>query len=83
MINLLPQQTALTVAALDGLAKLANYSLMDTLNCDPDATRNGVDHTPRQVLTGDYVPVNPPPIKTPSMLRTAKTFFTNLVFPTA
>jgi uncharacterized protein YdiU (UPF0061 family) len=80
MINLLPQQTALTVAALDGLAKLANYSLMDTLNCDPDATRNGVDHTPRQVLTGDYVPVNPPPIQDPEYVTHSKNFFHELGF---
>jgi len=80
MINLLPQQTALTVATLDDLAKLANYSLMDTLNCDPDATGNGVDHTPRQVLTGHYVPVNPTPIQDPEYVTHSKNFFHELGF---
>jgi uncharacterized protein YdiU (UPF0061 family) len=80
MINLLPQQTTLTVATLDDLAKLANYSLMDTLNCDPDATGNGVDHTPRQVLTGHYVPVNPTPIRDPEYVTHSKNFFHELGF---
>ena len=83
MLNRLSQETASTVATLDDLAQLANYSLMDTLNCDPDAKANGADHAPRQVFTGHYVPVNPTPIKDPSTSRTAKTFFANLASPTA
>ena len=47
--NRLPQESIPTVATLDDLAKLANYSLMDTLNCDPDAKVNGVDHAPRRL----------------------------------
>ena len=65
---------------LDDLAKLANYSLMDTLNCDPDATENGVDHTPRQVFSGHYVPVNPTPIKDPKYVAHSKSFFSELGF---
>jgi uncharacterized protein YdiU (UPF0061 family) len=69
-----------TVASLNDLAKLANYSLMDTLNCDPDATENGVDHAPRQVFTGHYVPVNPTPIKDPVYVAHSKHFFSELGF---
>ena len=39
MTNRLSQETPSTIATLDELAKLANYSLMDTLNSDPAAQR--------------------------------------------
>jgi uncharacterized protein YdiU (UPF0061 family) len=78
--NRLSQETSPTVATLDDLAKLANYSLMDTLNCDPDAKANGADHAPRQVFTGHYVPVNPTPIKDPEYVAHSKTFFRELGF---
>jgi len=80
MTNRLPQKTSSTISTLDDLAKLANYSLMDTLNCDPDATENGVDHAPRQVFTGHYVPVNPTPIKDPEYVAHSKNFFSELGF---
>ncbi len=69
-----------TIATLADLAKLANYSLMDTLNCDPDAQANGADHAPRQVFTGHYVPVNPTPIKDPEYVAHSKNFFRELGF---
>ncbi len=80
MTNRLSQETFPTVATLDDLAKLANYSLMDTLNCDPDAKANGADHAPRQVFTGHYVPVNPTPIKDPEYVAHSKNFFRELGF---
>lgn len=63
---------------LDDLAQLANYSLMDTLNCDPDATDDGVDHAPRQVFSGHYVPVNPTPIRDPEFVAHSQHFFREL-----
>ncbi|KXO08018.1 Selenoprotein O-like protein [Moritella sp. JT01] len=80
MTNRLPQKTSSTISTLNDLAKLANYSLMDTLNCDPDATENGADHAPRQVFTGHYVPVNPTPIKDPEYVAHSKNFFSELGF---
>jgi len=80
MTNRLPQKISSTISTLDDLAKLANYSLMDTLNCDPDATDNGEDHAPRQVFTGHYVPVNPTPIKAPEYVAHSKNFFSELGF---
>ncbi|MDF1688281.1 MAG: protein adenylyltransferase SelO family protein [Cycloclasticus sp.] len=80
MTNRLPQKTSSTISTLDDLAKLANYSLMDTLNCDPNARENGVDHAPRQVFTGHYVPVNPTPIKDPEYVAHSKNFFSELGF---
>ena len=89
MTNRLPQKNNSTVSAipttptskiatLGELAKLANYSLMDTLNCDPDATENGVDYAPRQVFSGHYVPVNPTPIKDPEYVAHSNAFFAEL-----
>jgi len=80
MTNRLHQKTSPTLSTLDDLAKLASYSLMDTLNCDPDATGNGADHAPRQVFTGHYVPVNPTPIKDPAYVAHSKNFFSELGF---
>lgn len=68
------------VATLNDLATLANYSFMDTLNCDPDATANGRDHEPRQVFTGHYVPVNPTPIPSPEYVTHSKNLFLELGF---
>ena len=80
MTNRLSQETFPTVATLADLAKLADYSLMDTLNCDPDAKANGTDHAPRQVFTGHYVLVNPTPIKDPEYVAHSKNFFRELGF---
>lgn len=80
MTNRRHHKTSLTISTIDDLAKLANYSLMDTLNCDPDATEDGGDHNPRQVFTGHYVPVNPTPIKDPEYVAHSKNFFSELGF---
>ena len=69
-----------TVETLEHLAKLANYSLLDALNRDPQAKANGVDHSPREVFTGHYVPVNPTPIKEPRYVAHSKNFFSELGF---
>jgi uncharacterized protein YdiU (UPF0061 family) len=80
MTNRLDQETTATVATLEDLVKLANYSLMDTLNSDPQAKANGIDHAPRQVFTGHYVPVNPTPIKDPEYVAHSKNLFRELGF---
>ena len=80
MPHRLSQETSPPVATLDDLAQLAHYSLMDTLNCDPDAKANGADHAPREVFTGHYVPVTPTPIKDPEYVAHSKTLFCELGF---
>ena len=74
------QQTSTIIKTLGDLAPLADYSLMDTLNCDPNATDNGVDHVSREVFTGHYVPVNPTPIENPQYIAHSKIFFKELGF---
>ena len=68
------------VATLDDLAELANYSFVDTLNCDPDANASGADHAPRQVFTGHYVPVNPTAIQDPEYVAHSRKLFHELGF---
>ena len=80
MKNNLSQETSPTVLTLDDLAKCADYSLMSTLNCDPQAKANGVDHESRQVFTGHYVLVKPTPIKEPEYVVHSKNFFHELGF---
>ena len=72
------QKPSATLTTLEDLAKLANYSLMDTLSSDPDAKDNGADHLPRQVFTGHYVPVNPTPIRDPEYVAHSQNFFREL-----
>jgi uncharacterized protein YdiU (UPF0061 family) len=74
------ENTLPTIATIDDLATLANYSLMDTLNCDPDATDSGDDHSPRQVFSGHYVPVTPTAIESPEYVTHSKQFFRELGF---
>lgn len=68
------------ISTLSDLARLADYSLLDTLAPDPEAHQDGVDHFPRQVFSGHYVPVNPTPIKEPHYIAHSPTFFRELGF---
>ncbi len=76
-MNAINKPSAL-VKTLNDLAPLADYSLMNTLTPDPEAKANGVDHLPRQVFSGHYVPVNPTPIKDPQYIAHSKNFFSEL-----
>jgi len=80
MANKQPLKAASAVKTLDDLAKFVDYSFMDTLNRDPEANDTGVDHAPRQVFTGHYVPVNPTPIEAPEYVAHSNTFFSELGF---
>jgi len=72
--------TSPDLMTLDDLAKLVDYSLMDTLICDPDAKASGDDHTLRQVFSGHYVPVTPTPIEAPEYVAHSHTLFDELGF---
>lgn len=66
------------ISSLSDLADYADYSLMDNLRRDPDATETGIDHHPRQVFSGHYVPVKPTPIADPQYVAHSKSFFREL-----
>lgn len=74
------QQKSQTVETLRDLAALSDYSLMDTLDRDPEAKEDGIDHDPRQVFSGHYVPVTPTPIQDPQYVAHSKNLFLELGF---
>lgn len=76
----LTSATSPYVASLDDLALMADYSFMDTLNRDPEATADGIDYAPRQVLSGHYVPVRPTPIEHPGYVAHSQSLFRELGF---
>jgi len=51
---------------------------MDTLRADPDSTRDGNDHHPRQVFSGHFVPVTPTPLEAPEYVSHSSSFFAEL-----
>ncbi|KGG25830.1 MULTISPECIES: protein adenylyltransferase SelO [unclassified Prochlorococcus] len=66
------------ITTVDEFEKLADYSLMDSLNTDPDARVDGDDHLARQVFSGHFVPVTPTPLKNPEYVTHSSTFFNEL-----
>ncbi|AWB68901.1 hypothetical protein C2869_03060 [Saccharobesus litoralis] len=68
------------VTSFTELAQLADYSLLDNLTPDPQASNNGVDHNPRQVFSGHYVPVNPTPLAEPEYIAHSPSLFSELGF---
>lgn len=67
-----------TIQTLSDVAPFADYSLMDKLNSDPQATTDGIDHEPREVFSGHYVPINPTAIENPQYVTHSKSFFREL-----
>ena len=65
-------------ASFDDFIQNANYSLLDVLNPDPESTKDGEDHRPRQVRSGHFVPVTPKPLPQPTYISHSKTFFAEL-----
>ena len=59
-------------------SQLADYSLMDSLQKDPQANENGDDHHPRQVFSGHYVPVTPTALPSPEYVAHSKALFKEL-----
>ena len=66
------------VTTFDEFVQLADYSLMNTLNADPDATEDGDDRRARQVFSGHFVPVSPTPLAEPEYVAHSSTFFKEL-----
>lgn len=67
-----------TTTSFAEFAQRADYSLMDSLHPDPQATGDGDDHQPRQVFSGHYVPVRPTPIPAPEYVTHSRTLFHDL-----
>jgi len=59
-------------------AERADYSLLESLQADPQARGDGQDHRPRQVFSGHYVPVTPTPLPAPEYVAHSSTLFREL-----
>ena len=59
-------------------AQRADYSLLDGLVADPQASADGQDHRPRQVFSGHYVPVTPTPLPEPEYVAHSRSLFEEL-----
>jgi uncharacterized protein YdiU (UPF0061 family) len=67
-----------TTATFAAFAQRADYSLLESLQADPQATGDGHDHRPRQVFSGHYVPVMPTPLPAPEYVAHSSTLFHEL-----
>ncbi len=67
-----------TIRTFTEFSNQANYSLMDSLLPDPQATNDGDDHLTREVLSGHYVPVTPTAIPDPEYIANSTTLFNEL-----
>ena len=72
------QNSEQSAASFNNFIKSANYSLLDNLHPDPESTKDGDDHRPRQVRSGHFVPVTPKPLPQPTYISHSKTFFSEL-----
>ncbi len=80
-MSLTPKSPVKTIINnFDEFVQLADYSLLEKLNCDPDARGEGNDHSPREVYSGHYVPVTPTPLPDPEYVTHSTTFFKDLGF---
>ena len=70
--------TAVPTTTFAEFAQRADYSLMDSLQADPQASGDGRDHQPRQVFSGHYVPVTPTPIPEPEVVAHSQSLFNEL-----
>ncbi len=68
----------MTTTTFAAFAQRADYSLLESLQADPQATADGHDHRPRQVFSGHYVPVTPTPLPAPELVAHSSTLFEEL-----
>ena len=67
-----------TTRTFSEFAKQADYSFLDSLEPDPQATDDGDDHLTREVFSGHYVPVTPTAIPKPEYIAHSKILFNEL-----
>lgn len=71
-------EAAAATSPFDTFSAKVGYTFTDTLRADPEATPDGGDHRPREVLSGHYVPVAPTPIADPVYVSHSRTLFREL-----
>ncbi|MEB3255525.1 MAG: protein adenylyltransferase SelO family protein [Synechococcaceae cyanobacterium] len=73
-----PATDAPTTTSFAAFAQRADYSLLEFLQVDPQASRDGQDHLPRQVFSGHYVPVTPKPLPAAEYVAHSPSLFREL-----
>lgn len=68
------------IKTLKELGEFVDYSLMNTLNSNPNSSEDGIDYFPREVTSGHFVPVKPTPLQNPKYIAHSKNFFEELGF---
>ena len=63
---------------MEALLQKVDFSYIEDLNADPEATSDGRDHRPRQVRSGHFVPVAPTPIASPEYVSHSHELFREL-----
>ena len=71
-------QDNLIIKTFEKFVNNVDYSFMDNLQKDPDATQDGSDFIPRQVFSGHYVTVKPTPLSSPEYVAHSKKLFIEL-----
>ena len=67
-----------TANSFQEFAARVDYSLLEALHADPEATADGNDHRPRPVMSGHYVPVTPTPLPEPAYVAHSRGLFREL-----
>ncbi len=71
-------QESLLIKTFEEFVNNIDYSFINNLKEDPEATQDGNDFIPRQVFSGHYVPVKPTPLSSPEYVAHSKNLFTEL-----
>lgn len=66
------------INSLHELGEYVDYSYVHSLRANTDAKNDGVDHSPREVKNGHYVPVNSTPIENPIYISHSKELFAEI-----
>ena len=67
-----------TTDSFEAFAAQVDYSLLESLQADPESSSDGDDHLPRQVRSGHYVPVTPKPLPAPEYVAHSASLFADL-----
>ena len=78
MQDIIDSPRAMSTTSFVEFAQQADYSLLDSLSVDPEASSDGHDYMPREVRSGHYVPVKPTPITEPTLLAHSSDLFSEL-----
>ena len=78
MMDAASRRAVADTTTFHAFSEQVNYSLLEALRPDPEATSDGHDHRPRPVFSGHWVPVTPTPLPDPSYVAHSSGLFAEL-----